>query len=72
MNRAERRHQAERIKARTLYRGAIVNHMDRESLTPAWVGRTAAVHWTCMCRMCRAAKHIKPDTSADERLLFQQ
>jgi hypothetical protein len=62
MSRAERRHETERIKAKTRQRGLTQLHMKPEEITPRWVGKSAAMHWTCMCCMCKAPiKHAKPD-----------
>jgi hypothetical protein len=61
VKRAERRHQTERIKERVKNRALHASRMDRQHVTPAWIGKTAAMHWTCPCGMCTTSlKWRKP------------
>lgn len=58
MNRAERRAELERAKAKAKRKLQI----DGAPTTPKQVGRSAAMHGTCPCWMCTtpALKHRRP------------
>lgn len=59
MNRAERRHQTARIKART--KAKMTRWLGLTAVTPRTVGINAAMHMTCGCWMCTApVKWSKP------------
>lgn len=72
MERSERRHRNEVIKARVRNRALNVNHMDREWVTPRWVGRTASIHWTCDCLTCKKARmYDAREQRQRERLIWE-
>lgn len=59
MNRAERRSHSERIKAK--FR-RIAKAYEMPAHDPRWLGRVAAMHFTCPCGMCTTElKHSRPD-----------
>jgi hypothetical protein len=59
--RGERRHHAERSKARTKRTLQIIWGFDAAHITPKRIGRNAAMHCTCPCWMCtnKGGEHPK-------------
>ena len=57
-NRAQRRHNTERKKARTRKILKRYEHGSTDWLTERRVGRFTASHWGCQCEMCQNPRRL--------------
>ena len=68
-NRAQRRHHAERKKARTRKILKRYEHGSADWLTDRRVGRFTESHWGCQCELCVNPRRLNKGKRSDELTL---